>query len=87
MSAAGAILSIDVACDKCSRKRGAEPIDVFLEMAPKVDTVEPFFLCVKCYLAEHKKFDSAPPRVLEAPPVKAEVAPPSAKRAKRKVSQ
>ena len=50
-----AVLSIEVVCDKCRRKRGLKH-DLFLEMAPKVGSKEPFFLCPKCWL-DYEGFD------------------------------
>lgn len=72
-----AVLSIEVVCDECPRKRGTPP-DVFLEMAPKPGTKTPFFLCVACWL-DHDGFDGPPARsggrVLEADPPTAGTVP------------
>ena len=68
------VLSIEVVCEKCGNRRGPRH-SVFLEMAPKVGSTEPFYLCVRCWL-DRDGFDApaarAYGRVLEAAPPTAE---------------
>ena len=80
--AAEAVLSIEIACDKCGRRRG-EPPDVFLQMAPKIGTDHHFYLCAPCWL-DHEGFDGPGSRidgrVIEpvTPRVEAVIVPPLA---------
>lgn len=46
-------LHIELYCERCHRKPNpCHVIDVFVEMAPKVDTDVPFYLCVSCWLRD-----------------------------------
>ena len=74
-------LTIEVCCDQCGRS--LSPIarmETFIEMAPKIGTQVPFYLCVKHWLSDYRTFDGAKPtgRLLEQPPPPIVVAPPPA---------
>ncbi len=64
-----AVLSIEVVCDQCQRKH--QHGKAFLEMAPKVGTTVPFYLCLRCWL-DYDGFDGPEnnSRVLEPVPHK-----------------